>query len=54
MPLRQAWDLGTIAAMLQCVHLDTPFLQQQNAKKLYRLKITANSGPQRYKETKKP
>ena len=49
--LRQAWDLGPFAAMLQCLQLDTPFLKQQNTKKLYRLKIT---GPQRYKETKKP
>ena len=33
--LRQTWDLGPTAAMLQCLHLDTPFLEQENTKKLY-------------------
>ena len=56
------WDLGPFAAVLQCLHLDTPLLGQQNTKKLYGTKnncmyaqlFVANSGPQRYKETKKP
>ena len=29
------WDLGCFTAVLQCLHLDTPLLQQQNTKKLY-------------------
>ena len=29
------WDLGPFAAVLQCLHLDKPLLQQQNTKKLY-------------------
>ena len=33
--MRQAWDLGPFAAALQCLHLDTAILQQQNTKKLY-------------------
>ena len=37
---RQAWDLGSIAAVLQCLHLDKPLLQKLNTKKLYGLKIT--------------
>ena len=28
------WDLEPCAAMLQCLHLDTPLPEQQNAKKL--------------------
>ena len=28
------WDLGLFAAVLQCLHLDTPLLEQQNTKKL--------------------
>ena len=28
------WDLGPFAAALQCLHLDTPLLEQQNTKKL--------------------
>ena len=31
--VRQAWDMG-LSAVLQCLHLDTPLLEQQNAKKL--------------------
>ena len=53
------WDLGPSAAVLQCLYLDTPLLQQQNTKKLYGTKNNcvhgaagANSGPKRYKETK--
>ena len=54
------WDLGPFAAGLQCLHLDTPLLQQQNTKKLSGTKnncmpaVRVNSGPKRYKETKKP
>ena len=29
------WDLQPFAAVLQCLHLDTPLLEQQNTKKLY-------------------
>ena len=29
------WDLGPFAAVLQCLHLDTPLLKQQNTKRLY-------------------
>ena len=36
----QAWDVGSFAAVLQCLHLDKPLLQKQNTEKLYRLKIT--------------
>ena len=39
--VRQAWDMGLSAAALQCLHLDTPLLEQQNAKKIMRLKITS-------------
>ena len=28
------WELGPFAAVLQCLHLDTPLLDQQNIKKL--------------------
>lgn len=37
--LRQAgtWDPGSFAAELQSLHLDTPLLEQQNAKKLYEI-----------------
>ena len=31
--MTQVWDLGPVAAVLQCLHLDTPLLQEQNAKK---------------------
>ena len=30
-----SWDLGPFAAVLQCLHLDKPLLQQQSTKKLY-------------------
>ena len=33
--LRQAWDLGLFAAVLQSLHLDTCLLELQNTKKLY-------------------
>ena len=33
--MRQAWDLGPFAALLQSLHLDTPLLELQNTKKLY-------------------
>ena len=33
--LRQCWDLGSFAAILQSLHLDTPLFQLQNTKKLY-------------------
>ena len=29
------WDLGPFFSVLQCLHLDTPLLQQQNTQKLY-------------------
>ena len=29
------WDPGPFAAVLQCLHLDTPLLEQQNTKKPY-------------------
>ena len=54
-----AWDLGPFAARPQCLHLDTGLLQQQNTKELWDSKepracaAGANSGPKRYKETKK-
>ena len=32
------WDLGPFATVLQCLHLDIPFLEQQNTKKLYVIK----------------
>ena len=32
--MRQAWDLGPFAAMLQSVYLDTPLLKLQNTKTL--------------------
>ena len=32
--LETGWDLGPFAAVLQCLHLDTPLLKQQNTKKL--------------------
>ena len=35
MSLRQARDLGPFAAVLQCLHLDTPLLELRNTKKLY-------------------
>ena len=28
-----SWDLGPFAAVLQCLHLDTHLLEQQNTKK---------------------
>ena len=31
---RQAWDMGLSAAVLQCLQLDTPLLEQQNTKQL--------------------
>ena len=34
------WDMGRFAAELQCLHLDTPLLQQQNTKKPY---VTKNN-----------
>ena len=60
--LRQAWDLGpgTLAAVLQCLHLDTAHLEQQNAKKLYGTEtncVHVQVGQildKRSKETKKP
>ena len=54
------WDLGPFAAVLQCFHLGTPLLQQQNTKKLSGTKnncVHAQLGQildKRYKETKKP
>ena len=36
----RGWDLEPFAAGLQCVHLDTPLLEQQNTKKLY---VTTNN-----------
>ena len=33
--VRQAWDTGLSAAVLQCLHLDTPLLEQHNAKKFW-------------------
>ena len=35
-------DLGPFAAMLQCLHLDTPLLEQKNTKKLYVIKKNKN------------
>lgn len=39
--LRQAWNQGLFAAVLQCLHLDIPLLDQQNTDKLLGLNITA-------------
>ena len=35
MQMELAWDLGPFFSVLQCLHLDTPLLQQQNTQKLY-------------------
>ena len=32
-PFETGWDLGPFAAVLQCLHLDTPPLEQQKTKK---------------------
>ena len=32
--IETAWDLALFAAVLQCLHLDVPLLEQQNTKKL--------------------
>ena len=37
--VRQAWVLGPFVAVLQCLYLDAPFLEQQNTKKLYGTKM---------------
>ena len=34
MPLREAWDLGPFATVLQCLHLDKSLLELKNTKKL--------------------
>ena len=53
------WELGSFPEVLQCFHLDTPLLQQQNTNKYVRLKLTlcvhswANSGPKRDQKKKK-
>ena len=46
-----SWNLGSFVTVLQRLHLDTPLLEQQNAKKLYQTKkeqcgytVGANSG----------
>ena len=36
--VKQSWDLGSFAAVLQCLHLDKPLLEQQNTNKLYGIK----------------
>ena len=57
--VRQASDPGPFAAVLQCLLLDTPLLQQQNTNKLYGTKsscVHVQLGQildKRYKETKK-
>ena len=57
--LREAEDLGPLAAVLRCLHLDTLLLEQQNTKKLYGTKsncVHTQVGQildKRYKETKK-
>ena len=49
--VRRTWD-----PLLQCWHMHTSLLQQQNTKKCYETKnncacvVGANSGPKRYKE----
>lgn len=54
--LRQAWDPD---ALLQCLHLDTLLLQQQNTKKKYRIKNNCMHGQlgqvmdKSHRETKK-
>ena len=57
--VRQAWDMGLSAAALQCLHLDTPLLEQQNAKKNYEtennfmhVQLGQILDPKRHKETK--
>ena len=55
-----SWELGPFAAVLQCLHLDTPLLKQQNIKKLHGIKnhcMHTQLGQlldKRHKETKKP
>ena len=39
--LRQAWNPGLFDAVLQCLHLDIPLLDEQNTEKLLGLNITA-------------
>ena len=52
------WALGPFAVMLQCLHLDTPLLEQQNTKKLYGTKnncafsLRANSGQKMQRDQK--
>ena len=55
------WGLGPFAAVLQCLHLDTSHLKQQNTEKPYRTKNNymyvaagANSGPRIQKRLKPP
>ena len=52
--MRHAWDLGPFAAVLQCLHLDTPLLKQQNAKKLYGTKNNAQLGQNYGLKTQQP
>ena len=57
--LRQVWDLGPFAAVVQCLELDTTLHKQQTTKKLYGTKnncactVRTNFG-QRYKDSKIP
>ena len=52
------WDLGPFAEVLQCLHLDTPLLEQQNTKKLYGTKNNCVHAPVGQildpKDTKRP
>ena len=52
------WDLGPFAAALQCLHLDTPLLEQQNIEKLYGTKNNCVHGQLEQildpKDTKRP
>ena len=39
-PANISWKLGSFPEVLQCFHLDTPLLQEQNTNKYLRLKLT--------------
>jgi len=50
------WDLGPFAVVLQCLHLDTSLLKQQNTKKLCKTERMCSWGrlDKRYKSPKNP
>ena len=60
LPTETGWDQAPFATVLQCLHLDTPLLQQQRLKKMYGTEDNCMHAQlvqildKRYKETKKP